>query len=569
MMRLPPLLVGRRRGLFASLLVNGVAQGVLAVSTAWLVMQIFDYLGSSQQGVVWLFMGLVTAVFVTAMLRRSERIAAERLGQHFAGSVRGRLYRRLLSSNAREFKRRRKGAVLLKFVGDLSALRRWVSLGLARLVVAGTAVAIALGALFWLHWPFAIGVVMILTLSAMWILWQAEGLRDAIAETRRRHAHLASNVTEKLGNLQTVQAFGQAHRERRLLRRQSDRLIEASVTKAGRIGSLRAVIDATAGGCVVTVLALAYLTPPAGLTPGMVAAVISIIGFLTPPLRELGRAQEYWLTARVARANLLTVAGASERLRERRQGSPLQVDRGAVRLRNVRVRGVMAGISGEVPGGTRVALTGANGSGKSTLLGLIGRLFDPDRGAVFIDGQNIRRVQLASLRRQVAFVSADVPLIGGSLRKNLCYGAGRVTEERLEKVLRECELNVVVGRLSGGLDARVAGGGSSLSQGERLRVGLARALLQEPRVLLLDEPDAHLDLQAVRALHRTIRAFAGTVILATHRKSTLERCDVRWHLQDGQLHQSRLRPPPVGGGAIMDALESPAWCRDRSVAGAR
>jgi ABC-type multidrug transport system fused ATPase/permease subunit len=121
---------------------------------------------------------------------------------------------------------------------------------------------------------------------------------------RRRQASLSANVTEKLSQLATVQAFGQMRREHRLLRRQSDRLLEASVTKATRIGSLRAVIDAAAGACALLVLALAYLVPGQQLSPGMVAAVISIVGFLTPPLRDLGRVQEYWLAAQVACENL-------------------------------------------------------------------------------------------------------------------------------------------------------------------------------------------------------------------------------------------------------------------------
>ena len=284
-------------------------------------------------------------------------------------------------------------------------------------------------------------------------------------------------------------------------------------------------------------------------------------------LRDLGRSQEYWLAARVARANLVSVAEVSPRLRERRDGDVLQVRQGAIRLRNVRIRRVLAGVSADVPGGKRIALTGANGSGKSTLLGLIGRLFDPDRGAVFIDGQNIRRVQLASLRRQVAYVGVDVPLIAGSLRKNLCYGAGAVTEERLTQVLRECELDGLVSRLSGGLKARVADGGANLSQGERLRIALARALLREPGVLLLDEPDANLDLQAIRALHRMLAAFSGTVILATHRSSTVERCDIRWHLQDGKMAQSRLRPEPEPDSAGADAPRPPGLGHHRSVVG--
>lgn len=565
--RLPRLLIGERRSIFALLLANGLAQGVLAVSTAWLVMGIFDRLTGPRDAVILLFVGLAVAVLSSAALRRSERVLAEKLGQHYVRTVRSRLYRRLLNSNPRDFTRRRKGAVLLKFVGDLSALRRWISLGVARLQVAGVAVLIALAALGWMHWPFALGVATLLALSSAWIIWQGAGLRSAISEARRQQARLASNVTEKLNGLATVQAFGQAPREQRLMQRQSRRLVSASVRKAGKIGGMRAVVDATAGTSVLAVLILAFAWPPANLSPGMLAAVISIIGFLTPPLRELGRVHEYWLAAQVAKSNLVAVADSTRVMRSRPRGAMLKVQAGAIRIVNVSVRGTLLRINAEAPPGARVAILGANGSGKSTLLGLVGRLFDPDKGKVLIDGQNIARTRLSSLREQVAYVSADLPLIRGSLRKNLCYGAGRIAPDRLQEVLRECELDSLIDRLDGGMQARITEGGSSLSHGERVRVALARALLRNPRILLLDEADANLDEQAVRALDKTIRQFPGTVVMASHRASMLDICDTWWSLRKGRLEQThRVRSEGRRSGAVVSFDRDPS-CVSSTVSG--
>ena len=545
-MRLPKLYTGERRRIFLLLLGNGLLQGALAVVSGWLVMQLFDRLGTVDKHALFPFLALASAIMSGAFLRRMERIHAEALGQHYIRTIRRRLYGHLLGSDPRELRQRRKGALLLKFVGDLSALRRWISLGLARLLVAGLSVVIALTALTWLHWPFAAGIVCILFGAAAWVVWQSDGLRRAIADARRCHATLSANVTEKLNSLTTIQAFGQAARERRLMQRQSGRLLQTSVVKAAKIGSLRAVIDATAGASLVFILAIAYLAPPQNLSAGMVAAFISIIGFLTPPLRDLGRVQEYLAAAQVARKNLQAIAQRAPRLRTRRNGKPLVVRDGIIRFEGVSIGEALQDINIEVQGGSRVAVLGPNGSGKSTLLGLVGRLFDPERGRILIDGQDISKAQPASLRRQIAQVSADIPLIRGSLGKNLCYGAGPVAPEFLQQLLSDCELGRLVSRLPGGLRGRIQENGANLSQGERVRVSLVRALLVRPKILLLDEVDANLDVPAIRALDTVIGSFPGTLLMATHRGSALRLCDAFWQLRDGHLENSGKPKDAVG-----------------------
>jgi ABC-type multidrug transport system fused ATPase/permease subunit len=541
-MRLPPLFRGRRRGLFLLLLGNGLLQGLLAVASALVVMQLFDRLGLGGPPPWALFAALAGAVALAALLRRAERVHAEGLGQHYVRSVRDRLYGRLLRSNPRDLKRRRKGGLLLKFVGDLGALRRWISLGLARLLVAGISLTLALGALAWMYWPFALAVASMLVLSTLLILRQSRPLRAAIAETRRYQAHMSANVTDKLGHLAAVQGFRREQREQRLLRRQSNRLLRASVAKAAQIGNLRALVDLASGGSVLLVLMLAYLLVPQGLSAGMLAAAITIIGFLTPPLRDLGRVQEYWLAAQVARENLQAIAGRRSRLRQRRDAAALVVADGEVRLEGVRLGRLLRDVDATVPGGSRVALFGANGSGKSTLLGLIARHLDPQRGRVLIDGQRLRDVTLDSVRRQIAYVGNDMPLVRGSLRKNLCYGAGDVGPAELSRVLEACRLDDLLARLPGGLQARLSEDGSNLSQGERVRVTLARALLARPKLLLLDEVEANLDAPSQLALDRVVREFPGTVIMASHRAATRGLCDQVWELRDGRLHASIATP---------------------------
>lgn len=556
-MRLPNLYVGERRRLFSWLLLNGLGQGLLAVAGAWLVKEVFDAV-TRAQGMPHplMFAAFVLAVLGRAWLRRQEQVHAELLGQRYVRAVRSRLFSRLLDADLRQFRLRRKGALLMKFVGDLSALRRWISLGFARLLVSAIAVAMGLAALVWLHWALALGVFLVLASTAGWIFRFSPRLRVHIAEARDRQASLSANVTEKLAGLATVQAFDQRRRERRRLRCLAERTVAASVQKAVAIGTLRGVIDSTSGACIAVVIGVACVLPAGALSPGVLAAAISIVGFLAPRLRDVGRAQEYWLAAQVARRNLSAIGNRAVRLRSPRKALPLVVSDGAIRFDSVTVNGVLEELSASLTPGCKVALSGDNGSGKSTLLGLIGRLYDPDQGRVMIDGQDVRQAELSSLRRQVAYVSADIPLIRGSLEKNICYGVGRAGHDKLERVLSECGLEELVKHRPGGLSARIAEGGANLSQGERVLVALARALLCEPRILLLDEADANLDLRAIRVLNRVVGSFKGTLIMASHRHSSLQLCDTLWHLQDGKVNVVSV---PSGRKADRQAWNGPVF----------
>lgn len=529
-MKLPRLLDDGRKSLMFLLVFIGIAQGLLAISGAWLIMTMFERHSSNSLFPGALFASLILTIVLNALLRRSERIQAEKIGQHYAMSIRMRLFSRLLRSNPRKLQQMRNGNILLRFVGDLSALRQWVSLGLSRLIVAGLAMLLAMVALAWLYWPFALGVVCVLLISGAWVVFYSHRIRAAVTEARKRQANLAANVSEKIVNLPTIQACGQADRERRFVRRQSKRLIEAALARAGRIGSLRAVVEASTGATAAVVFGLAFSVEAASLSPGLLVAVITILGFLAPSLRDIGRVHEYWLASRVARDKLQTISRRMPRLQSGLGNTSLELKTGSIEFKRVTVNGVFKDVCLTVPGGSRLAISGDNGCGKSTLLGLAGRLFDPDSGFVTIDGLDLRQISDESLRHSIAFVSADLPLLRGTLKKNLTYGVGKFSDEALMQRISRSGLEPLMWGLPKRLDTRIRNAGLDLSHGQRMRIALVRAMLKQPRILLLDEADSHLDVQGVDALVSILKSFTGTLLMVTHRQSLLSVCTMHFRV---------------------------------------
>ncbi len=540
-MSVPPILSSpRRRKLLLRLILNGLAQAFIALGMAGLVKLTFDnfLMGASNPAIkLWIIaLGLVLMAVLAALLRMWERTNAERMGQHYAKSVRMRLYDRLSAFSPQVMQRRSQGGVMLRFVGDLTAVRQWVSLGLSRLTVAAIVALGALTALATVSWILALGAGIVLICGVLISSGLGPRLQRTISAARRRLSHLAANINEKIAAMAVVQIFGQSHRERRRVRRQSHLLQEAMVERAKVAGTMRAITEGTAALATATVLLLGVFEVHAGqISPGTVVAAMTIVGLLVPYLRDLARVQEYWYSYRVSRQKIQEFLETPSLVSEVRNAIELQPGQGRLELEAVSLSGVLHDVSAVAEPGSVVAVVGPNGAGKSTLLGLAARLFDPDSGVVRLDGQDLSRATLSSVRRAIGMASPGLPLLRGTLNKNLLYRWPNAPAEEIARVRDLCGIDSVIAQLPEGEQTLITEGGARLSMGQRQRIVLARALLGSPPLLLLDEVDSHLDSQASAILDRILVGYRGTVLIVTHNAERIAAADVIWHLQGGRL----------------------------------
>lgn len=560
---LPRAVSRSRRALLIRLVGTGVGQALAAIGLALLVQQGFDRLVDparpvSGAAVAVLTVCLIGAVGAAAAFRGLERVAAERLGQHYVLEVRERLFAHLLTVPARELGRRSRGSMLLRFVGDLSALRLWVSLGLARLIVAGVAIGLALVALAVMD--VALGLVVgVVLLGGGVATWRTSPrlLRTA-REARRRRARLTGEVSERLTNVGVVQSSGQERRESRRVRERSDRVATAMVARARAAGTARAVAEATAGLAGVGALLLGAAEVRAGrATVGTVLAAVSVVGLLSGHLRDLGRVAEYAAAARVARdavRRFLLIPPLADP-----PGLPdLDEHGGVLEFCGVSLDDALVGVTVRAEAGQTIAIVGSNGAGKSTLVGLAARLVDPDSGVVRLDGQDLRSVSLSSVRRAVGVSGPDLPLLRGSVSRNVRYRRPRADDADVARVSALCGLDELVAQLPDGWSTDVGEGGGRLSAGQRARISLARAALGDPSLLVLDEAEAHLDPEATAVVDWVIADHRGTTLVVTHRLSIVERADVVWCLDGGRIVE--VGPPSqlLHAGGSTAQLFSPA-----------
>jgi ABC-type multidrug transport system fused ATPase/permease subunit len=534
-----PLLSEGRGRLLAGLCGIALLQAGALVASVLLVRHVFDdfvVVGAGLEGITLPVILLAVVALLASVLRYAERVQAERLGQAYVHAVRTQMVRHLNRVSVRAFQMRSRGGVLLKFVNDLTALRQWVSYGVARLGSALIVYAVTTLGLVMLSWRLALIVATMTAVPALLAAWTGKPLEASVRVSRRRRGRLSTDLNERVAAVAVVQAHGQTNREAKRVERRSRALVQAMVRRARWVGVLRALTELGIRGSSLGVLVLGAVEVSAGrLSPGAVVGALTIIGFLVAPLRDLGRVFEYWQSAKVAWEKVGDFLALPQLVTQAREAAPLRRGGGALRFRRVSVHPGLSGIDARVLGGTRLLVRGPNGSGKSTLLWLAARLIDPDEGVVSIDGQDVRGVTLKSLRRAVGIVSPDLPLLRGTVRRNLTYRKPAASAARIDEIVDRCGLADLIDQLPQGMDTRLVDEGRNLSVGQRQRVALGRALLGRPPLLLLDDADAGVDEATRELLRAVVSDHRGTVVIATQLPGWSRTVDEVWHLDGGRL----------------------------------
>lgn len=562
--RIPSPMGRGRTGRFLILIGIGVGQALAAIGFALLTERGFNAMlggvpGEPSAGAVnipLLASGLLLCVLLSAWLRGAERTSSEKLGQHYVTEVRAKLFRHLTKVPARELGRKNRGDMLMKFVGDLSALRLWVARGLARLTVAGVAIVLALAALAFMNLALALAVGGVLLLGGVLTMAITPWMLRTAKVSRRRRSRLTGEVTERLTQVAVLQASGQERRESKRVGRHSEKVADAMVDQARASGAARAIAEGTAVAASAAALLVGGLEVMAGrATPGTIVAGVSVAGLLAGYLRDLGRVAEYAARAKVARAAVRRFL-AIPPLPVKSDAPDIQVDYGLVDVRNVSLGEALTDVTVRAMPGQTVAIVGPNGAGKSTLTAVVARLIDPDEGSVYIDGQDVSAHSLRSVRQAVGISSPSMPLLSGSMRRNVTYRMPKVDPEELDRVSRLCGLDELAASLPDGWNTNVGPGGSNLSAGQQARISIARAALGRPKLLVLDEAEAHLDSENSRVVDRVLADHQGTALVVTHRHELMASTDLVWSLADGRVVE--VATPDELQARVPDTVEVPS-----------
>lgn len=543
--------------------VIGIAEALIIVATALLLRTAVDDLVKSvpsRSRLVMLMGGLTAIAVLGAWVRGMDFSVPESIGYRYVERLRMVMYAHLQRIPPRHLLNSSRGAILLRFLGDLSAIRTWISRGIGRGIVASMSIIASVVMLAVLDPLMALVAVGLLALGAGLSLSVGAKVRRASRAVRRQRANLSTNLTEQIHSMAGIQAMGRAAGEYDRLGRQNIRLTRRLIRVARLRGWLRAIATASGDFAIFGVVVIGMFDVDAGRTTiGDVVAAMVVVHAMNRPIRMLGIAHEYWQNAIVSREKILTFLGRPYREADGVEREKLRVLGGSIEFRNVILTGSLNGVTADVQPRQIVAIIGPNGAGKTSLLSVVARLADPEAGEVLVDGQVLSHCSLRSCAAQISLMSRDLPLMRGSLRRNLLYRWREAPESELKRVLELTGLHEVVAQFPEGFSAVIKEGGANLSAGHAARIALARALVGNPRILLLDEPTSDLDDATKHTFRETLLRYGGTVLVVTHDPEEAAIADVVWKMEDGRIVET------ISGKAFRESIavepRLPAWAR--------
>ncbi len=496
---------------------------------------------------LWLLAGCTLVIWaLESLFEYAYALKWRRLAQRIQHELRMDAYRHVQNLEIAYFEDRSTGGLMAVLNDDINQLERFLDDGANELIQLATTILVV-GGVFFAIVPSVAWMAMVPMPLVIWgSIWFQRRLEPRYVEVRERVSLLNAELANNLTGIATIKSFVAEDYEAEQLERESLRY-EAANREAIRLSS--AFVPLIRMCIVVGFAAILIYGGRLVLTAGLNVGAYSVLVFMTQrllwPLTRLGNMLDQYRRAMASTTRALDLLDTEPAITSGQTALATADVRGDVALEGVdfhygrgdKIVPVLRDLTVRIPAGQTVAFVGATGAGKSTIVKLLLRLYDVTGGRVTLDGHDVRDLQLADLRRAIGLVSQDVFLFHGSVRDNIAYGRFDAPLEDIMAAAEVAEAHDFIMSLPDGYDTIVGERGQKLSGGQRQRISIARAVLKDPPVLILDEATSSVDNETEAAIQRSLERIAvgRTTIVIAHRLSTVRNADQTYVLEQGKV----------------------------------
>jgi ABC-type multidrug transport system fused ATPase/permease subunit len=569
------------RGWLVIILLAMLVETAMSLAAPWPLKVILDNVVGTHKAPQWLapfqsslfghskmqlaaLAGIATVLIAAlgAVASYIDNYYTESVGQWVAHDLRMRVYDHLQHLSLGYYDSHQTGALLSTITDDIKTIQGFASSSTLDILVDILTILGMLGVMLWLEFDFAIIAVALTPFLLLFVGRLNRAVKRATHEVRHHQSDIVAVVAQGLESIRVVKAFGRQELEESRLYDVSHATVDAAL-KARRVKSLLSpavtVVVAFCTGFVLwrgTALVLADV-----MTVGALTVFLAYLSKFFKPVQDLAKMSNTLAQTAVAMERVQAILDTHAMVPERPGAREPGALKGAITFDHV-VFGydpavpVLRDVNFTIAPGQLVGIVGATGGGKSTVVGLIPRFYDPGAGRVQIDGVDLRDYKLEGLRSQIGFVLQDTVLFCGTVRDNIAYGRPEASEDEIVAAAKLANADEFVARMPKGYDSLVGERGLTLSGGQRQRIGIARAVIRNAPILILDEPTAALDTESeklvIDALERLMKG--RTVITIAHRLSTIRDSDKILVLKDGVVAEEGTHDELVARGGFYAEL---------------
>lgn len=543
-----PYLRAVRRELMLAMACS-VGTVMMVIARPWPIKMVFDYALGSEDRIRWVFPYylvkgygasgiaaiacalLLTISLVWGLFNYLQRYLIASAGHEVAFLLRRRLFLHLQRLSLTFHRRQRIGDLVMRTTSDTAMMREMM---VDAVVISATSI-LTLGAMVavmaYVDWQLTLISLSVLPLLSLSLVRLSGELRTAVRKQRSREGRMASHIGETLGAIAVVQVHGREAAEASRFGEANKRTLSQGLRTVRLEASLERTSEIMISIGTGLVLWFGTERVMSGiLTPGDLLVFTSYLASMYKPLRKIAQVASRVSKARVCAERVFSLLQVDEKVRTSKAAVAAPRFEGRVAFRNITFSyrpgvPVLDDVSVTVKPGQTLAIVGANGAGKSTLSSMLPRLFDPDAGTITIDGEKITSYTLESLRDQIGVVLQQPILFATTIRENIAYGKPGATDEEIVAAARLADAHEFILGLKDGYLTDVGERGDTLSGGQRQKIAIARAMIKDPPILILDEPTAHLDASSAAHLNRTLaKVSAGkTTLRVSHRLSEVRK----------------------------------------------
>ncbi len=539
-----------------------IVEGAASLAEPWPLKLVLDTVLKTKPGSRWLhqlvvacggtdkiamlrFAALAVLVIaaVGAVSSYTERYLTTTVAYHVMHDLRQTLYSHVQRLSLAYHDRKYTGDLISRLTSDIDSIQSFVASGLLGALVSSLTLVGMIILMFYLNWRFTLIAVSVAPLLFLVIFHYTRRIKSGSRAVRKKEGELVSKIQEVLSAIRVVKAFASEEYEQLRLAEESRESIGIALRVRGLKAKLGPTVDmiVALGTCMVLWFGGRMVLRDA-LSAGSLVLFIWYLGKLYKPMRDLSKILDAYSKASVGFERICEVLETDRQVQDLPGARPAPQFRGEIELQNVSFsygsnHPILKQVSLVIEPGQVAALVGPTGAGKSTIISLIPRFYDPDTGIVKIDGIDVKRFRQESLRQEISFVLQETILFHASVSYNIAYGKPDASPEDIQRAAVLANAHEFITRLPRGYDTVVGERGMTLSGGERQRIAIARAMIRNAPILVLDEASSGLDAASERAVFDALdRLMKGkTSIVITHHLPAIRSADVIFVVDDGEI----------------------------------